>query len=379
MKKQYLFLILTVLFISPLFVSADIVDIIGPKGTQYISDGEIEFNWTASDMVIHQIDIEDYKENYYWTAVSDGSISGGSYNLNDHYSDSFLEKYFENGKEYRFKIQAKGDYGGYTFFSDWFITKHGQSPGSGNTKVSASITSISDSSSPFIDGKAYNTGKIGVGIITEGGKDVYGDWVDVDKGGYWLLKVPRELSNGDYEVYLYLDNKEYDREDFEVTANDDSDHYGKLNLSVKPEQIEDGDEMVVYFNDIGADYYILSAGCKDGIYVGGKARPNLCVEGEKIYSSGKDRLKIDDFYPSSNRDTSFLIELSAFDNSKVVKTDRESVNIYDNVKPKVVKEENESDENLNTSQMLSLMEGLFGKNSDVYKILSLLINLGIIK
>ena len=118
-----------------------------------------------------------------------------------------------------------------------------------------------------------------------------------------------------------------------VFANDLSVvHYkqsdGNLHLTIDPKKIVEGDDITIRFNDIGADYYVISAICKDGTSVSGKALPDICNEGERFYPTGKDVIRVDNFYPfASGRNTFFHIKVSAFVDNKVVKTDYEDVEI----------------------------------------------------
>jgi hypothetical protein len=259
---------------------------------------------------------------------------------------------------------------------------------SDNGNISASITSISESPNPFVDGEAYNANKIGFSIAGSYGDKEYGSGLIDVNNNYWFHKVSTDLRKGNYELILYVDNKEYDREDFEVTSSSVS--YSKnLKLSVKPDKMEEGDKMTIRFNDIGADYYIIGASCKDGVVVSDKSNRNACTKGITIYPTGKDVLQIDNMDISTDRDTSVMIEVSALENGRVIKTDGETVKVtsinkkVNNDNDKADTEPNNdndsNDANLSKTQMLDLLSGMFGKNSDVYKIVSLLINLGIIK
>lgn len=103
--------------------------------------------------------------------------------------------------------------------------------------------------------------------------------------------------------------------------------YRKLELSVTPDEVDDGDEMIVRFNDIGAEYYMVGASCKSGvsIFIEGKDK-DLCYGREKIYGGGKDVIRLD-LYASSGRDTSIDIGVDAYVDGKIVKDDSQSVEI----------------------------------------------------
>lgn len=174
------------------------------------------------------------------------------------------------------------------------------------------------------------------------GLDIYGEspktkcnsWVGVDdRDGEYNLEYK---NNTDKELYinfvldLYKNRTLVQRKflgEYKIPAANKV--YEKMDLSFSPDSIKNGDEMKISFNDIGADYYIVGASCKDGISVSGKARPDLCVEGEKISGGGKDVISIKNLYPTSNRNvnTSFQVEVSAFVKEKRIATDAESVEI----------------------------------------------------
>jgi hypothetical protein len=377
MKKYFLLIILLLTFISPQFVFADKFDFTGPKGKQYIGDGGIEFSWYPSSE-FHTIWIEDSEENGIWTVHaekvrSDEPITSGEYNLNDHYPDWRIEDYLKDGEEYRFVLT---NVNGADYYSDWFVAYHGKS-----------------------------------------------------------------------ETDVVYDN---------------------LSVSAKPGNLNEGDELIIDFSNIGADYYIVSAVCKDSVVVSGKARPDLCVEGEKVYPQDKYKdLRVDDFYPSAQRDTSFQIVVTAYDNGKEIDYATDAVEIkvddkdtddkgddekeicnmkdddsdgitdegcdddydhyadnnltcdgefwsleyngdtqfedqwhygwwyygngwrgksypcstnsgdIDDTNPNIKQSSSKPD--LSKNEILNLMKGLFGENSDAYKIVSLLIDLGIIE
>jgi len=109
--------------------------------------------------------------------------------------------------------------------------------------------------------------------------------------------------------------------------------FADLNLSVSTNKVQEGSSIAIRFNDIGADYYILSAACKDSVSVGGKARPDICFEGEKIYPTGKDVILVDGFYPrASGGNSAFHLEVKAFVGKKSVKNDIEVVEISNTTK-----------------------------------------------
>jgi hypothetical protein len=113
-----------------------------------------------------------------------------------------------------------------------------------------------------------------------------------------------------------------------VSAN--TTQYGKLNLSVSPNSVKSGEEMQIRFNDILADRYILTAACKDSINVSGKARPDICIEGETIYPTGKDVILVRNFFPmiySTNND-GFNLTVEAFKGNERVGNDFVYVSIY---------------------------------------------------
>lgn len=105
----------------------------------------------------------------------------------------------------------------------------------------------------------------------------------------------------------------------------------QLNLTITPEKVFSGSEVVIKFEDILANYYILSASCKDSVYTEGKARPDLCMEGEKIFPTGKDTIRVDDFVFSSKAKTNsgIFVELNAFNsNDQVIQSDSQYVDIF---------------------------------------------------
>lgn len=56
-----------------------------------------------------------------------------------------------------------------------------------------------------------------------------------------------------------------------VFAEDESD----LQLSVSEDEVVQGEAISIYFNDIGSDYYVLEASCKDSVLVDTKIQNAL--------------------------------------------------------------------------------------------------------
>lgn len=161
--------------------------------------------------------------------------------------------------------------------------------------------------------------------------------------------------------------------------NDGYSKGGSLNLSISPDEITEGEEMVIRFTNIEADYYIVSASCKDSVTVNGKARPDLCVEGEKVYPTGKEVISVDNFYPYIDGNSStFRVEVSAYNNGSVIETDYENVEINDRYYSDNSNEDDKRSDDLSVSELLQLIEIVFGENSDVYRFIQLLIQLGVI-
>ncbi len=257
--------------------------------------------------------------------------------------------------------------------------------------ATAKVTTISTSNNPQVEGYVTSP-KSRVGFVISGpsGDKEYGSGAIVpDDNGYWQHKVATNLEDG-VEYKLSLDFSEvYFRDvqhNYATYSFKGGEGYNNkdLKISINSERLEFGDEMVIKFYDIGADYYIIGASCKDGINLGGKARPDLCVEGEKIYPSGKGRIEADDFYPTGSLNSAFRLGVNAFKDGKIIKSEHKNFEIFvssktdekDFVNDKVIVEDNKD---LSKSQMLNLIADILGKDSDVYKIVALLINLGLIK
>ena len=113
---------------------------------------------------------------------------------------------------------------------------------------------------------------------------------------------------------------DYDSFEFDVQGVDLD-----LNISIRPDEIESGDEPVIKWNNIGADYYTLSAICKSGVYTEGKARPNLCIEGEKIYPT--DNIRVDDisFINTNSSEGSVIIEVNAWGKGRIISNDSKKI------------------------------------------------------
>lgn len=299
MKKEKSFISILVItlvllvFIGDInIVSANDYDVSGPKDVQYIGDGNIYMTWN-DDKVVDRITLQDYEGDdllvtHAWKVRSDQPITGGFYNLSNHYEDWTLQSYMKNGGKYRLHLTGPDDV---DFYSNWFIAMWGE-----------------------------------------------------------------------------------------------SDDVGDLKLSVKLDEIEEGEELTIRFNDIGANYYIIYAECKDGVEVSGKARPDICVEGEKIYPTGKDVLSVGDFYPSADRNTSFIVEVAAYKDSpkEAIQNDREVVKIeaYDNKDDDSDEynshDDKDSDKDLSGEQILKIVSTMYGENSQVYRIINILVILGLI-
>lgn len=181
--------------------------------------------------------------------------------------------------------------------------------------------------------------------------------------------------------------------------------YTDLNLSVTPSKVDSGKEITIRFYDVGADYYLLSASCKDSVKFSGKARPDLCNEGEKIYPTGKDVISVMDFYPSvSQNSSSVRLEVTAFEDGDMIEEDSVLFEIenedhdedwYDDEDEYEDENEDEDEDEyedsekskntksnktkaLSNSEKLELVGSIFGKDSDLYKLVSLLIILEVI-
>lgn len=188
--------------------------------------------------------------------------------------------------------------------------------------IFAAVVSISDSPNPYVVGQAYSTDSVGFSISDQkGGDKVYGSGDIEVKNNSWSHTISTDLPNGGYEIILYIDNKEYDRKGFTINTK------GDLYLSITPDEVVEGDDISIRFNDVGADYYNLTALCKETINISGKARPDLCVEGEKIYPTGKDVILVDGFYPSADADVTAHIRVGAIVNGKEVRNEMEAIRI----------------------------------------------------
>lgn len=156
--------------------------------------------------------------------------------------------------------------------------------------------------------------------------------------------------------------------------------YTDLQMSVTPNKLTSGDEAVIRFNDIGADYYVLSALCKDGVFAG-KAWSDICVEGERIYPTGKDTIAVRDFYPRTSVETPIVVKVAAFARGQVIKNDSVTVSL----RPSGTTVNSGAQGNTNTTvrvlsnqEKLDLVADIFGKESDLYRVVQMLIILGII-
>lgn len=88
--------------------------------------------------------------------------------------------------------------------------------------IDADIASVSLGVSPTIKGTANGTGQVGISITYGFGDKVYGSGQIKVTDGKWSHTVTDDLDEGIYTAYLYLDNKEVDREIFLVQNQDDN-------------------------------------------------------------------------------------------------------------------------------------------------------------
>ncbi|MDA8611302.1 hypothetical protein N9L18_00345 [Candidatus Pacebacteria bacterium] len=195
--------------------------------------------------------------------------------------------------------------------------------------------------------------------------------------------LPNSLKEG-YYYFNFGGKAAYDNSPL-IKIKDSGNGDRELALRVSPDVVTHSEEIQIRFNDISADYYVLSASCKDSVSVGGKARPDLCFEGEKIYPTGKDVILVKDFYPRTNTGNRsiFHLEVTAYDNGIAVDNDSESVDIKSafqstNISNPTTTSGNTGQANLSSDEKLDLVESVFGRDSDVYQIIQLMIVLGVI-
>lgn len=230
------------------------------------------------------------------------------------------------------------------------------------------------------------------GLVAYGESEKVGcnSWFGVDdRDGNYTVKYENNTDKIQYLSFvldLYKNNGVHIQrkftDNFKISAPKDN-----LKVSAKPDEIKgDGtEELIIDINNIGAEYYIVSAGCKDGIQISGKARPDICKEGEKVY--GNKDLRVDNFYVYSDRSTSAKIEVTAYSGSKIVDTDSDYIRIIINDDENYSDLDDEKDDDgdrnysgrdLSSEDILNLMAILFGKESQAYKIISMLIDLGFV-
>lgn len=275
------------------------LEVVGPKGAQYLDSNNISFEWNPSSTEIGIIEIQDESGDLVWTVHSekgrgDQSITTGEYNMKDIYQQDWVYKtYLDDEETYRFVLKGVD----VEAYSDWFV------------------------------------------FYYEGDAD-------------------------------------------EVNLNLDIDNV-----------LQEGGEMIITFDDINADYYLISANCSDNTTVSGKVRPDICTDEEKVFSGSKDTLTVDEFYPETTADVdvSFSVKVVAYDNGKAIAAEVQEVTLnkdYNpgeqedpghNEDPEVTEAKQETKESLDNNQTLVIIANVFGKDSEIYKIIEILIGLGLIK
>lgn len=113
-------------------------------------------------------------------------------------------------------------------------------------------------------------------------------------------------------------------------ANESVESTTNLELRVDPNKVLSGGMLKIRWNNTSADYYMLGVGnCDSGEYTGGKARPNLCTESERIPGDGKDVMMIEDiiFYNTSNKTGTVQLKLVSYKDDQKVQTDSVDVTI----------------------------------------------------
>jgi hypothetical protein len=219
-------------------------------------------------------------------------------------------------------------------------------------------------------------------VLTVHAKKVYSDEPITD-GEYSLMDrydirtLESYTDDGeDYRLHLTGPNGvDFYSDTFTIYHQDDDINLGdELNLTPSNSPIKSGSHLSFTFNDVGADYYELTADCERGQQISGKARVDICEEAERItvnssnYLPGKEIVQVKDFYPRSEEDESAQIILKAYVNGRVYLEDTAKLRIN---------ADDGSDE-LSNQEILDLVAVMFGKDSDAYKTVKLLLDLGVI-
>jgi hypothetical protein len=164
----------------------------------------------------------------------------------------------------------------------------------------------------------------------------YVSFSPVSKIGTYYIEITAycgNVSSDSYCANTYKREQYTKRIEIEVVEKEVDD--ARLGLFAVPDQVPDGTAPVIRWNDIGAEYYLLSATCKGYVYTDGKARPDLCVEGEKVYGGGKDVIRVDDIYLHAGSDRPGYLQLAvtAWDGGEPIQEDRAPITIVHEYPP----------------------------------------------